>query len=96
MRKLRTLRHPGVIRVYDTVEVFLDLYISYRCSGGLIVDADRNIHLHCNRAGHPLRLACAKKESDRRDFKMGSLYDCSRWSPASSLPAAFAAVDEFS
>lgn len=78
------------------MEVFFDWYMSNRCSGGLIVDADRDIHLHRNRAGHPFRLACAKKESERRDFKMGSLYDCSRWSPTSSLQAAFAAVDEFS
>ena len=81
MRKLRTLRHPGVLKVFDTVEVFSGRNELYKSMGGLTVDADRLIHLHCNGAGHPPGMACPKKESERRDFEMGSLYDRSRSNP---------------
>lgn len=57
VRKMRTLRHPGVIKVYDTVEVQL----SYRGEGSfgqsLIHMIDRDIHLPCYGEGHSFRMA---------------------------------------
>ena len=56
VRKMRTLRHPGVIKVYDTVEVRL----SYRGRGALgqslIHIVDRDIHLRRYGASQSFRM----------------------------------------
>ena len=52
VRKMRTLRHPGVIKVYDTVEV-PPLYRGEGAFGqSLMYLIDRDIHLRCYRESH--------------------------------------------
>lgn len=47
VRKMRTLRHPGVIKVYDTVEVHYHIEEKGAFEQGLIHTIDRDIHLRC-------------------------------------------------
>jgi len=63
LKKLRTLRHPGVIRVLDTVEV-QGLLKRGGHVPGLICAKDRFIHLHCHGEAGPLALACEEEELD--------------------------------
>ncbi len=74
VRKLRTLRHPGVIKVLDTVEVFIPWKVGGIHSSDQL--ADRHIHLRCHRAADSVTMACPEKSAERRDAQMGSLYHC--------------------
>jgi hypothetical protein len=76
MRKFRTLRHPGVLKVLDTIEVG-DYHerASLRLAGLCVNrDIDRVAHLHCDGAGRPFVLGCQEEESERGNDKMGSIY----------------------
>lgn len=42
---MRTLRHPGVLKVYDTVEV-RRCYEPFKVAIILITRADRHVHLY--------------------------------------------------
>ena len=57
VRKMRTLRHPGVIRIYDTVEVQPSYRGEEAFGRSLIQMIDRDIHLRCNGEGHSFRMA---------------------------------------
>lgn len=64
LKKLRTLRHPGVIKVLDTVEV-LQRTFPLREPQGHATDrtaADRHIHIYCDRASGAPTLACQTEE----------------------------------
>lgn len=75
VRKLRTLRHPGVIKVFDTVEVLYSVYLD--SVKALIEGADWVIYLCGRRACSPSSMACPQEKSERRDTQMGLVYDCS-------------------
>ena len=47
VRKMRTLRHPGVIKVYDTVEVKQSYQAGDSLGHSLIHVIDRDLHLRC-------------------------------------------------
>lgn len=77
VKKLRTLRHPGVIKVLDTVEVISPREtIKSNIRSSLV---DRNIHLHCYREGHPITMAYQTEEHERGDFKMGFIWSSSAY-----------------
>lgn len=69
LKKLRTMRHPGVIKVLDTVEVGKANGCFHRSA--LTHDQDGDIHLHCYRAPCTFAVARSTKEPRARDHKMG-------------------------
>lgn len=75
VKKLRTLRHPGVIKVLDTVEVCsMDrskMDINLRA-------ADGNLHLHCYREGDAFAMAYQAEEYERGDLEMGIIWSGSK------------------
>lgn len=74
VRKLRTLRHPGVIKVLDTVEVLkqsMEKCPEHGPNGG----ADRHVHIRCDRASDAAAMACAKKSPERGDTQVGIVHD---------------------
>lgn len=72
VRKLRTLRHPGVIKVLDTVEVdILQVFIQYYATDLAI---DRDIYLHCDRKAGSSALAYQAEEHERGNTEMGSIW----------------------
>ena len=82
VRKMRILRHPGVIKVLDTVEVLL--WNHWQCL--LIVWStiylDGFIYLYCYRACSSIGMACAKEKLECGDFEMGLVYGCRlSWPP---------------
>jgi len=62
VKKLRTLRHPGVIKVLDTVEVAI-----LASPGGATTDVcvpDRLIHIYCHRACSAVEMAYQAEEHE--------------------------------
>ena len=76
VRKLRTLRHPGVIKVLDTVEV-RSLWAIYI---GLLtrMRPDRIVHLRRYRTAGPIKMAHKEEEHERRDAEMGPFQHSSK------------------
>lgn len=60
------MRHPGVIKVLDTVEVY-GTDASHKPDHSAEPRLDRNVYLHSHRAGGTVKVACAAKESCSRD-----------------------------
>lgn len=61
LKKLRTMRHPGVIKVLDTVEV---AHSRFRDEPQTLISfQDRDIYLYCNRAAGSPTMACETQES---------------------------------
>lgn len=57
VRKMRTLRHPGIIKVYDTVEV-QPWYRGEESSGQVLIRSiDRGLHLCCYGESHSFSMA---------------------------------------
>lgn len=71
VRKLRTLRHPGVIKVLDTVEVWsLEiLYIGVLTN----IRTDRIIYLYCYWKSDSIEMAYQAEEHERWDAEMGTI-----------------------
>ncbi len=73
---MRTLRHPGVIKILETVEVFWSP--KFGLANGTDDRSDRDIYLHCNRANNTISMAGTPKESERRDLEMGLIHNRGR------------------
>lgn len=84
MKKLRTLRHPGVIKVLDTVEVGDKKAIQ----GGRVIDCqtDRNIHLYRDREAGPAEMAHQEKKHECRNLEMGTVWCSCGYSLLDSRP----------
>ena len=72
VRKLRTLRHPGVIKVLDTVEVGIDDGLGWECMADCGID--RNIHLRCDRKAGSSAVAYQAEEHECRNAEMGTIW----------------------
>lgn len=80
-RKLRTLRHPGVVKVLDTIEVGVEmLQAGYNFVCGVWQSAKTGIdgcqYLHHYGTGCAIVMACQAEESERRDGQVGVIYSC--------------------
>lgn len=73
LKKLRTLRHPGVIKVLDAVEVRHTKQRNSKQNKKLTksIATDGNVHLYRDRARSSATLACTTKELKPRDDQMG-------------------------
>ncbi len=73
LKKLRTLRHPGVIKVLDTVEV--GRFWPHRDDAMRRADGnvDRHVYIHCDRARGAAAVACQAEEPEPGDDQMGTL-----------------------
>jgi len=72
LKKLRTLRHPGVIKVLDTVEVRRPTATEEPAETDVFKKV-RFVHLHRDRARGPSPVARQTKEPKPRDNEVGSL-----------------------
>ena len=74
VRKLRTLRHPGVLKVIDTVEVRRYLVRQdVRVSMADMQCTDGDIHLHCYRKTGPVEMASQEEEHERGNHQVGAV-----------------------
>lgn len=74
VRKSRTLRHPGVIKVLDTIEV-RDWQMVFLDTGAHnLHDPDRVEYLYRDRTCRSAVLACQAEESGRGNCQMGVTY----------------------
>jgi hypothetical protein len=73
LKKLRTLRHPGVIKVFDTVEVRIEA--SWGNFGGTEMrTADRHVYLHCYGTAGASQVACFEAKHHTGDCQMGLIH----------------------
>jgi SCY1-like protein 1 len=73
LKKLRTLRHPGVIKVLDTAEVGYSRHAMH--IGDLTrIYADRNVYIYCYREGRTTEVAYQAQEFERGDAEVGTIW----------------------
>lgn len=80
LRKMRTLRHPGVVKVLESVEVraCVCVCVLRECGHGggvanplFFLYLDRQLHIHCYGTGDAAGLAYHERRTTERDDQVG-------------------------
>lgn len=87
LKKLRTMRHPGVIKVLDAVEVCLAVAWTSACHAMLTgYGAGRDAYIHRDGTTRAFALACQEEKPEPGDDQVGTLQHCGWFEHRTPMP----------